>query len=328
MTSYRDQIAAAVQAVTIRGPVRYAWLGRTSRRLDAALEAAMDDAARDAYLVTNLGHELYSSCYCHGRPVPARWGEPAPLSPDLELTRALSQANTGRGCWQGGWTVERLDDREAVLMSDVRARVPLSSCRAPDGIHPGATVEIRVPKENLWLAPGFYVALSDAVDGAHEPGVLRAYWNVTPTGAPALMHALTTRLNAGGVPFRLKVADHPFRLDRCDGAVLYLPPARFAAIRETLLEVATDVGEHLRPAVPAFTLELAAGVGLAEHDGGPLSFGTVRCRLIAEAIVRAHRRGSRTLDERIAIAADRFQEAGVAVDAPYREPTLSGGHVL
>jgi class II lanthipeptide synthase len=328
VTPYRDQIAAAVQAVTIRGPVRYAWLGRVSRPLEAALEAAMDDTARETYLVTSLGHELYSSFYCHGRPVPARWGKPAPLTPDLELAAALSQANTGRGSWQRGWTVERLDDHEAVLMSDVRARVPLSNCRALDGIHPGAAVEIRVPKENLWLAPGFYLALSDAVDGARERGVLRAYWHVTPTGAAALMHALTTRLNAGGVPFRLKVADHPFRLDRCDGAVLYLPPAMFAGVRETLLDVATELGEHLRPTVPAFTLELAPGVGLAEHDSGPLSFGTARCRLIAEAIVSAHRRGVRTFDERIAIAASRFEEAGVAIDAPYREPSLSSGHVL
>ena len=329
MTPYRDQIAAAVQAMTIRGPARYTWLGRASRPLGAALEAAMDDTAREAYLAMSLGHELYSSFYCRGRPVPARWGEPAPVTPDPGLAAMLSQANTGHGCWQGGWTVERLDGDEAVVVSDVRARIPLSDCRAPDGIRPGAAVEIHVPKENLWLAPGFYTALSDATAEA-DPGrtILRTYWNVTPAGAPGLMRALTTRLNAAGVPFRLKVADHPFRLDRCDGAVLYLPLARLRAIRATLLEVATELGGQLRPAIPAFTLELAPGVGLAEHDGGPLSFGTVRCRLLADAIVRAHHRGAVGLDERIAIVAHRFAEAGIAIDAPFREPSLTSGHVL
>ena len=68
--------------------------------------------------------------------------------------------------------------------------------------------------------------------------VLRVYWNVTPAGAPALMRVLTTRLNASGVPFRLKIADHPFRLDRCDAAVLYLPGASFGTLRATLLEEA------------------------------------------------------------------------------------------
>jgi hypothetical protein len=329
MTTYRDQIDAALQAAAVRGPVRYAWLGRVSRPVGAALESAMDEAARNAYLVTSLSHELYSSFYCHGRPVPARWGAPAPLAPDPGLATALSDANAGRGCWQSGWTVERLDDHEAVVVSDVRARVPLSSCRAPEGIRAGTAVEIRVPKEHLWLAPGFYTALSDtAAESDPEDGVLRAYWHVTPTGAPALMRALTTRLNADGVPFRFKVADHPFRLDRCDGAVLYLPPSWFATVRTMLIEVAGELGEHLRPATPAFTLVLAPGVGLAEHDGGPVSFGTLRSRLLAEAVVHAHRLGVGDRDTRVAIAVTRFAEAGVAIDAPYRESSLAGGHVL
>ncbi len=124
----------------------------------------MDDAARDAYLVTSLGNELYWSFYCRGRPVPARWGEPAPIAPDPELAAALSDANTGGGSWQAGWTVERIEDHEAGghVRRAVRVRVPLVDCRAPGDVRPGAAVSIRVPKEHLWLAPGFYTALSDA----------------------------------------------------------------------------------------------------------------------------------------------------------------------
>ncbi len=142
------------------------------------------------------------------------------------------------------------------------------------------------------------------------------------------MRALTTRLNASEVPFRLKIADHPFRLDRCDAAVLYLPAGTFEAMRAALLEVAAELTGHLRPSIPAFTLELAPGVGLAEHDGGAVSFGTVRCRLLAQAIVRAHQRGVTELDERIAVVAERFAEDGIRIDAPYREPSLDGRHVL
>jgi hypothetical protein len=329
VSPYREQIAAALRAVTIRGPARYAWLGRTSRRLAGALEAAMDDTARDAYLVTSLGHELYASFYCRGRPVPARWGEPGPFAPDPGLAAALSEANTGAGSWQAGWTVERIEDDEAVVTSDVRARLGLQDCRAPGGVRAGAAVQIRVPKEHLWLAPGFYTALSDAtVDVESARAILRVYWNVTPSGAPALMRALTTRLNASEVPFRLKIADHPFRLDRCDAAVLYLPGASFEAVRSTLLGVAGELAPHLRPSIPAFTLELAPGAALAEHDGGAASFGTVRCQLLAEAIVRAHHRGVTELSERIAVVAECFAEGGVKIDAPYREPSLAGRHVL
>jgi hypothetical protein len=186
-----------------------------------------------------------------------------------------------------------------------------------------------VPKEHLWVAPGFYTALSDAaVDVELARGVLRVYWNVTPAGAPALMRALTTRLNATGLPFRFKIADHPFRLDRCDAAVLYLPGQSLADVRPALLKIASELSVHLRPSIPAFTLALTPGVGLAEHDGGAVSFGMLRCRLLAEAIVRAHRRGVTDLGERLAFVTDRFAEAGIAIEAPYREPSLAGAHVL
>jgi hypothetical protein len=194
-------------------------------------------------------------------------------------------------------------------------------------VRPGTEVAIRAPKEHVWLAPGFYTALSDTVVVAGS-SVLRVYWHVTATGAPALMRALATRLNASATPFRFKVADHPARFDRCDAAVLYLPDARAEDVRGTLLAVAAELAPHLRPAVPAFTLELAPGVGLAEHDGGPLSFGTTRCRLLAEAIVRAHTLGIATAGERVGVAAERFARAGIAIDAPYRDPSLAGRHVL
>jgi hypothetical protein len=328
VTAYRTQVAAALHAATIRGPTRYAWLGRASRPLAPALEAEMDEAAREAYLVTSLAHELYASFYCRGQPVPARWGEPAPLAPDPQLIAALSDANTGGGCWQGGWTVARIEDGEAVVTAGVRARIPVDDCRASGGVRPGATVQVRVPKEHLWLSPGFYVALSDAVDAEPARGILRAYWHVTPTGAPRLMRALTSRLNAGEVPFQLKIGDHAFRLDRCDGAVLYLRGERFDAVSATLSEIAAELRAHLRPSIPPFTLELAPGVGLAEHDGGPSSFGTVRCQLVAEAIVRAHRLGLTVVGDRIGAVAARFAESGLDIDAPYRDPSLAGGHVL
>jgi hypothetical protein len=327
VTRYRQQITAAVAAVDIRGPARYSWLGRASRPLRGAVEAAMDDRACAAYLTTSLGHELYWSFYCHGTPVPARWGEPAPIAPDPALAAALSEANAGTGSWDGGWAVERVEDGHAVLTSAVRVRVPLHDCRAPDGLHPGAPAEIRVPNEHVWLAPGFYTALSDTVVG---PGssVLRVYWNVTPAGAPALLRALTVRLNADEMPFRLKVADHPARFDRCDAAVLYLPGAALEDVRATLLTIADELGEHLGAAIPAFTLELARGVALAEHDGGPQSFGTVRCRLVAEAIVRAHALDVASVDDRVRVVEQRFVEAGVPIDTPYRDPALAGRHVL
>jgi HopA1 effector protein family len=327
---YRAQFGAAVRAATIRGPTRYAWLGQGSRGLAASLEAEMDEALRDAYLVSSLAAELYSSFYCQGRPVPARWGEPQPFVPDHSLAAALSSANTGSGSWEGGWTVERIEEPDVVVSTPrLRVRTPAGMCRAPGGMRPAAAVAVRMPKEHMRLWPGFYTAMSDApMDGPFNRGVLRVYWHLTPAGAPALMRTLTARLNALRMPFRLKVADHPARLNRCDGAVLYLAGERFDAARPTLLEAAAELAGHLRPSIPAFTLPLVRGVGLAEHDGGAESFGSHRCRLLAEAIVRAHKSGVDALDERITVVADHFADHGVTIDAPYLEPSLSDCHVL
>ena len=330
MGTYRDQVAAALAAVTIRGSTRYAWLGHASRPLPASLDAALDDAARRRHLLTALREELYASFFCHGEPVTARGGRSEPAA-DPWLVAAISQANGGRGGWEPGWTVERVEDADVVVTgSRLRVRVPVGDCRAPAGeLRPGSDLSVRMPKEIPALSPGFLTVVSEApADLTAAERVVRVYWNITRHGAPALVGALTARLNAARAPFRLKVADHPFRLDRCDAAVLYLSGERFLALRETLCDVASALTAHLRAPVPAFTLELAPGLGVAEADGSGESFGIRRCGLLAEAIVRAHEQRITDAGARVDAVVARFAEDGVQIDAPYLEPSLAGRHVL
>jgi hypothetical protein len=328
VSRYHRQVDAALAAVTIRGETRYAWMGSARRPLPAALLAELDAAQRRDHLVACLREELYSGFYCHGRPVPGRWIKADSVSADPWMAHAISQANTGRGSWEPGWMVERIEGEQTVVATpELRVRVAVADCRTRDGpVRVGATVDVRLPKELPALSPGFHMVIGEAMPAApaSSAGVVRVYWNVARTGAAALVGELTSRLNAGAVPFRLKVANHPLRLARCDAAVLYLAADDFPALRETLLEVAGSLTEHLRPRIPAFTLELVPGVGLAESDGTGESFGDRRCTLLADAIVRAHEQGVPGID---AVSA-RFAEAGVRMDAPYLEPSLCGRHVL
>jgi hypothetical protein len=327
MTAHRDQVAVAVQAVTVLGEARYAWLGRASRSLPRSLLADLSRAERRTYLVTCLREELYSSFYCHGRPVPARWDETEFVAADPSLSSALSKANCGSGTWDTGWTVERVEGSDAILATgSFRTRVPISRCRVVDApLRAGGGVSVRLPNELPALSPGFYTVVADtAPDRAASPGIVRVYWNISSRGAPQLVRALTSSLNAEHVPFRLKVADNPQRFDRCDAAVLYLHPEAFPALRGLLRDIAVCFRARLRPETPAFTLELVPGVGLAEADGTDESFGVRRCALVAEGIVRAHEQAGDGVESVIA----RFAEAGVLVDAPYLEPSLAGRHVL
>ena len=130
VSRYRDQVAAAIAAVTIRGPTPLRVAGPASGRLPPALDAALDDArapqppgrvpARGALPLVLLPRAPRAGA-------PRRAG---PAAADPRLAAALSQANAGRGSWEAGWTVERLDGDEAVVTgARLRMRVALGDCR-------------------------------------------------------------------------------------------------------------------------------------------------------------------------------------------------------
>jgi HopA1 effector protein family len=292
----------------------------------------MDRADRRRHLVACVREELYASFYCAGAPVPARWGKRAPVGGDPELCAELSSANSGHGTWEPGWIVHRCDHDEAIVSGPrVRVRVPPADCRVDGGgvIAAGAGVSLRLSKELPALSPGFFMLVSDApFDAASGAGVVRVYWHVTASGAPPLVRALTTRLNTESVPFRLKLADHPALFGRCDPAVLYLPVDTFGSVTPLLREVADSLRARLHPRIPAFTLGLAPGVGLAESAGTGQSFGISRCVLLAEGIVNAHEQRIHGTSARVVEAIGHLAASGVEIDAPYLDPRLSGRHVL
>lgn len=328
VSRHREQVASALRAVTIRGPLRYAWLGRPNRLPPPALRDALDAAARRRHLADCLREELYWSFYCRGEVVAPRWGELEPPSADPSLVRELGAANAGHGGWELGWTLERTDGDDAVVASArLRARVALADCRAPAGASLGASISLPLPKDRPSLSPGFFSMVGDAGDES-AGGVVRVYWHVTRAGAPPLVRALTARLNGAGVRFRLKVVDHPLRFDRCDAAVLYLRDRDFPALRGTLALLARELRHGLRRQVPAFTLALEPGLGVAEDDGAGESFGMRRCALLAAGAIEAYEHGAKDLPARVQAVAERFARDGVDIDAPYLEPALEGGHAV
>ena len=315
--TYRAQVRDVLRVVSLRSSTRYAWLGSASRALAPAVLARLSEEERRAQLVSSLREELYASFYSQGRAGPALRAAPMPTGPDPALQSALSEANTGSGSWEPGWSVERADaDEPLVSRAGLRMRVARGDLRGA-----GAIVSRRLANELPGVSPGFYTAVGDApLERAPE---LRVYWNADAAGAPSLVHALTARLNGSAVPFRLKIVDHPARFGRCDAAVLYLAGDAFVAMRRELLDVAA--GARLRPPTPVFTLPLARGLAAAEDTADGDSFGMHRCGLLAEAIVRGA--GARGLAARLEAVAATFAEHGVDLDAPYLELTRRP-HVL
>lgn len=281
--------------------------------------APIAPGARRAHVIERLGSHLYYAFYRPGRPVPRPPSGGGGGVAEPEFVDLLSAANLGRGGWQSGWRV--LQNGPTVLRVErggLRARGNPDDVRPVAGT-PGSAISVRRPNEHRKASPGFYFALSD-----HEPEEgpsaveVRVYFHVNGRGAIALIRAVTGTFNRLRIPYSLKVLDHPAEYTRCDPAVLYLDHGDFERVRAGLHDVVADCRSWLRPTVPPLTKTLAPGVAVAEHrtaDGG--SFGSSRCRLLAEAIVGAHEDGARAIRERLDVVARHFADAGLDLDRPY-----------
>lgn len=302
--NYEAQVADALGAVGVRPPGAYLWFGRLVEAADltAALAAALE---RDFYAT--------------GAPRPPAEPTGTPAADGGEFARALSQANRGRGAWEAGWQVGEPDgDTVTVVRPDgLRLRATAQDCRGD---------EVRLPKELKAFSPGFYLALGDA--RAPEGVLVRLCWNIAAPGAVTLVARVTYVLNGAGVPFTLELPDDPARYGRRDAAGLLLARPDFAAAMKLLRPLLRALGPHLAEGAPAFTKPLARGLAVAEEPGDGRRFGEHRCGLLAEAIVTANERGRRSSADRLAVVCERFEAAGLSLDAPYLQPGSADAYEL
>ena len=263
--------------------VRHPVAAAAARRL-----AASPPATARRYLVDTLDDVLYRSFYTQGGPVPSQ-PDRGPARPDDVFVRALSEANNGSGGWERGWRVAHVDGETVHVERDgLAVRAPLADCHTADGrCAVGAAVSLRRPKELDAGAPGFYLALGDSTPalGRDKPE-LRVYFNVAAAGAQPLVAMSTSLLNRARIPFNLKILDDPGAFARCDAAVLYLEQRRFNDARGPLAAIAAACQPHLRTETPAFTQPITPGIAVGEHlPSLGSSFGSSRCRFVAEGIV-------------------------------------------
>jgi lantibiotic modifying enzyme len=76
----------------------------------------------------------------------------------------------------------------------------------------------------------------------------------------------------------------------------------------------------LKPLTPAFTKELAPGLGVAENPPGGESFGLHRCRVLAEALVKSKEGGKKSVKAALATVERCFADAGIVLEQPYLNP--------
>lgn len=327
MSGYVQQLREALQATTIHSPSSYSWFGRRSLRLPADLIRTQTPHNTRNFLLYGLSSRLYTHFYLCGIASPMRFEDdyPQETGPSSFVAK-LSVANSGTGSWEGGWRIHAVETSDTISVTRQGLMVWASSreCSVAEKspIGPGTAVRLRFPKELLGISGGFYVALGNKAPSLDDrKDLLRIYWNLTAEGAAQFVRIVTTALNGGNIPFRLKVLRDPYLFTRCDAGVLYFPRSDFRIASAILRKVHAQTIGLLKPAIPAFTKTLAYGVGLAENPDSGESFGQNRCRLVADAAIRAYEQGKRSVEDQLQCVSEVFSENGINLTAPY----LNGG---
>ena len=247
-------------------------------------------------LASTLQAGLYHLCYSRPFRADATW--PAWEGHiDESLIERLSSANAGRDRWDAGWLVTSVHAASGIAVAQKFGHsrsFTAGYLLAEGGGAPtaGAMASVFYPHESRTLQPGFYLIYGETAPPDEHPGnFVRLYWSVDPQGAVALTALVTARLNRFEVPFRMKCLTVEKAYDRIDAAVVYVPRRYVNFALRILHDVPGALAKHLKGTAPLFTRQLWPGVGLAEDPGTGESFGSHRCRLLAEAVLEAAGKG-------------------------------------
>jgi hypothetical protein len=329
LSPLHPDLIAVLDLAEVLSPTRYRLRGETRDVATAGVAPEEVPAA----LVTALRDELYRRLYIRA---PDPVSRPPTDGPNRAgFLAALSSANAGRGTWEHGWTVHRLEDdgRVVVVRDGLLFWADPSNLRAVGGwLVPGAPCQARVGKEVRHLVPGFYLALGDA-DGDFAPGrtadvLVRLYWNLSAEAAAPFLASATGLLNAAGLPFQIKVLRDPAAYLRADAGVVYLRRRDFPQAAYILSCVHISISPGLKVDVPFFTKQLADGLGVAEDPTDGSSFGEHRCRLVAEALWCSFTSGMTDRGARVELLAETFRRAGLDPRRPYLQPRSTDDYSL
>jgi HopA1 effector protein family len=243
---------------------------------------------------------------------------------DWEFYGQLDASNHGVGYLDSGWQVLRQEpDGTLVVIKDgLTLHVEYNSPMQPNmkSVKVGNLVAILMPKNRL--QNNYYLAVSNNPDVDLDMG--RIYFNLSPTGAIALMDSLTLQLNAAEIFFNFQVLYNPCAYQRYDSGVLYFQRNDYPAVRKVLQAVYWEHKSDFKPEIPLFTKFLAPGLSLAEEPSQKFAaqdnFGMNRCQIIASSLLSAWQKGDNSSEEKMKAIAQHFTELNIDLQRPYLNP--------
>lgn len=251
------------------------------------------EADVDVQLQRNLQNTLYSLFYTQS-------SSAVPPKEDLnhpDFLNYLQRANTSVQGFNEGWQVEEIGHDGNILVkkgASKRYTYAGDFLRAQFGqgkLQQGENIKLHQHKE--FVSPqdnGFYFVFGQTLADQNNSSLVRFYFNLNPQKVVAFVELLTQLLNDWAIPFQFKCLQSIRAYPRADSGVLYLDK-RYFQIASTLLQKRySTFSSYLNEAIPLFSKRIASGIGFAENPFDTNdSFGTNRCKVIAQGLVEAWR---------------------------------------
>lgn len=267
---------------------------------------------------------LYSRCYV--------WGTTDPKATDTEQGKSespVSATATGPPSTSAsdqldhGWRVTNVMPNGAVAAEKRDAIGTFSPGQYLNADGPalpkkGNRIAIHVPRASNTHMPGFRF-LFGSTPAEKIPAVdqIRFYFNCRRDHAQELPEQIAAGLNRMQIPFRLKHPSHASQFYRCDNVVVYVRSDHAVPAHCQLSQTEKVAARMLDSAVPLFTRRLANGFAVAESPRDGRSFGTHRCALVADGLVRAYEANVTEPTKRLRCILEAFNAAGIPASDPH-----------
>jgi hypothetical protein len=248
---------------------------------------------KEAISVSQITHFLYQYYY---NETDAAYTA-SNLQTDSNFEEELAQLFPNKRQISEQWKVVSVDENPAylyvkrggiTLLVDKHKHLPIVAHR---NAQKEELVTITFPCQYPNISNGFFVFQSEYErDAAHTNTVL-IYFNLKPSKAVIFSQLLLEKLYANNIAFEYKVFKYIKTTQRMDTGVLYFNTDEYDHIIQLLYPLFKASSECFNTANSIFHYKLFPGIGLAEE---PLfensikreSYGTHRCRLLAEAIYK------------------------------------------
>jgi len=230
-----------------------------------------------------LTERIYVRCHLglDEAPGPAGTRDILEMCDGVWLAR-LRAANPARSYWEPGWRVTGAWTAGELVIERDGVRL----CAAAERVRPSedpASVEVLLPAERLWAAPGFYLTHVDA--GPLPAGqAVRIYAAPLPAKALDAFAAMMATLQRTGIAATCKIVNHPAAVARPDALVAYVEPQAAQHVASALVK--DGLPSLLADPVPGFSQRVAPGLALTPpHDDERESFGQFCAGRVADVLL-------------------------------------------